>query len=212
MGMFYNKKGEGNSNMILFIATILVAAIAASALMQTAFSLQNKALLSAERSKEQISVATEVVQLYAEDGLATPGKAQQFYMRIRMKSGGNPIKLDDTFLGADFSEGSADLFSNKLDEDERNCTFGAGPDDSGFWTDPTTNQGNYSYVYLVKGNKFKDHYLHDGDVILVCFMAPYAIPEGYPVGIQFLPKPGTATFFETAMPDEIIKKRVYIYP
>jgi archaellin len=207
-----SKKAEGIGVMIMFLAAIIVAGIAASVLLSVARELNDKALLAGKRTKEKISVATEVLQMYGEDGTNPAGTLRNFYMRIRIVPGGNAIKLDDTFLGADFVEGSADLYPLRVNESERNCTPGPDSTNSGFWTDPTTNKGNYSYVYLVKGANWHDRYLTPGDVILVCFRAPYEIPESDPVGVQFLPKPGTATVFETATPDGILDVREFLYP
>lgn len=207
-----SKRAEGINQMILFLAAIIVAAIAASVLLNVARGLNDKALLAGRRTREQISVATEVLQMYAEDGTNPAGTLRNFYMRIRIVPGGNAIKLDDTFLGADFVDGSADLYPIRQNESGRNCTIGSSEADSGFWTNPATGKGNYSYMYLVKGSNWHDHYLTPGDVILVCFRAPYEIPQSSPLGIQFLPKPGTATIFETTTPDEILNTREYLYP
>lgn len=210
--MVGSKKGAGINYMILFLASLIVAGIAAHVLLESARGLNDRALLAGKRTKEKISVATEITQMYAEDGRNPPGTLRNFYMRIRLRAGGNPIKLDDTFLGADFEEGSSDLWAIKANESERNCTLGTDHTDSGFWTDTASGNGNFSYIYLIKGEQFHDRYLNSGDVILLCFRAPYDIPESSPVGVQFIPKPGTATVFETVTPDEILDVREYIYP
>ena len=207
-----NKKGDGGvSNLVLFIGVILVAAIASSVLVTTAVNLQNQALLSGQRAEEEILVAAKIVIMYGEDGTNPAGTLRNFYMKIRLLPGTIPIKLDDTFLGADFAESSVNLYAILQNESERNCTLGSGPNDSGFWTDSATKVGNFSYIYLAKSPSWKDRYLYPGDIIVVCFRAPYEIPESSPMGIQFIPKPGTAVVIETATPDEILKVREEIY-
>ncbi len=65
----HNKKADtGIGTLIVFIAMILVAAIAAGVLIQTATSLQNKALLTGMRSKNEVSTALSPIIVYGEYG------------------------------------------------------------------------------------------------------------------------------------------------
>lgn len=210
-----NKRGStGVGTLILLTAAILVAGIAALALLRTAMSLQGKALLSGTRTKEQISVATQIVYMWAEDGTdpSSLHKVDQFFFKVRLQPGGKRINLNSTFLGADFELASADLMYNGLGEERRNCTNNGNVSESDFWTDPVTEKGNFSAVHLVKGNHYHDGYVNEGDLVLICFMAPYEIGESKPFGLRFIPKPGVATTFESETPDVINKKRVEIFP
>jgi archaellin len=212
--MWASKKGEGTGKLILLIAAILVAAIAATTFISMSYSLQGQSLLSAERTKEQISVATKILHIYAEDGTA-PGNEHtidQFYLKLKLQPGGKEIKLNDTFIGADFELASADLRYVDLPPERRNCSNNGNIAESDFWTDPTTQKGNYSVIYSIEGHKYNDGYLNQGDVITVCFQAPYRIPESSHFGLRFVPKPGVATTFESETPDVINQKRVIIYP
>ena len=59
------KKGDiGIGTLIIFISMILVAAIAAGVLIQTATSLQNTALLTGERSRSQVSTYNKRISVY----------------------------------------------------------------------------------------------------------------------------------------------------
>jgi flagellin FlaB len=79
-----NRKAEmGIGTLIIFIAMILVAAIAAGVLIQTATSLQNKALLAGTRTKGQVSTAIQFLLVYAEDGSSPTKTVSDFFFKAK---------------------------------------------------------------------------------------------------------------------------------
>ncbi len=112
--LFSNKKAEqGISTLIIFISSIVVAAIAAGVLMQTATSLQNKALLTGERAKDQVSTGIEPVIVYAEDG--TDGILDAFFMKIKLSPGSDSIKFRNMLIGIDTATSSEDaIFGERV--------------------------------------------------------------------------------------------------
>ena len=67
--IFTNKKAEmGVGTLIVFIAMLLVAAIAAGVLIQTAGSLQEKSLSTGQQARAQISTNARVIEVSASDG------------------------------------------------------------------------------------------------------------------------------------------------
>jgi flagellin FlaB len=204
--MALGKKAEvGIGTLIIFIAMILVAAIAASVLIQTATSLQNKALLTGKRTESQISSATQVLLIYGEDG-STGNNVDQFFMKMKLIAGSESIRLNDTLIEFDLNNESADLDFYY----DGNCTYTGVPASSGFMT--TGSEGNFSVEYLVKSSDWRSGYIQRGDVIKLCFEAPRPIDADEDVQLRFIPKVGMPTIVETAMPDVINQKRVYIFP
>ncbi len=58
------KKGEmGVGTLIIFIAILLVAAVAAGVLLQTAGSLQEKSLSTGQQARSQISTHVDTVEV-----------------------------------------------------------------------------------------------------------------------------------------------------
>src|SRR6056297_3037703 len=92
------KKAEmGIGTLIIFIAMILVAAIAAGVLIQTATTLQNKALLTGERSKSQVSTSIRPMLVYAEDG-STNNDVSQFFLKMKLAPGSDPVRFVDMLM------------------------------------------------------------------------------------------------------------------
>lgn len=199
-----NKKAEmGIGTLIIFIAMILVAAIAASVLIQTATSLQNKALLTGKRTQGQISTATQVLLVYGEDGTTgSPKSLSDFFMKMKLAPGSDAIRLNDTLLEFDMADSSADLTYNMSAID---CVAGS------YDTDANGN-GNFSARYLIEGSEYRAGYIHRGDVVELCFKSPINVTSDEDISIRLIPKVGTPTTVETAVPEIVGQKRIYIFP
>ncbi len=91
------KKAEmGIGTLIIFIALLLVAAVAAGVLIQTSGSLQERALTTGDQAKSQIATNVRVVEVSATDG--QDGTLENFEEIIKLSPGSNPIKLSQTLL------------------------------------------------------------------------------------------------------------------
>ncbi len=197
-----NRAEMGIGTLIIFIAMILVAAIAAGVLLQTASSLQNKALLTGEKAKGQVSTDITPMILYGEDG--TTQVITQLFLKTTLAPGSDPVKLDELLLSIDMTNSTADLTY-------RNGTCELGNATSGFYTN-STGGGYYTVSYLLTADSHMDGYLQRGDIAEFCFAPPRAVQEGESIDIRLTPKVGTPTSITTAMPDVMTSKRVVIYP
>jgi flagellin-like protein len=87
------KRAEmGVGTLIVFIAMLLVAAVAAGVLIQTAGSLQERALSTGGQARSQISTNARVIEVSASDGRG--GNLTDFREIIKLSPGSDPIKLD----------------------------------------------------------------------------------------------------------------------
>jgi len=93
MKMAKSKRAEmGVGTLIVFIAMLLVAAVAAGVLIQTAGSLQEKSLSTGQQAKAQISTNARVIEVSASDG--RNGNLTDFQQIIKLSPGSDPIKLN----------------------------------------------------------------------------------------------------------------------
>ena len=112
--LFSSKKAEtAIGTLIIFIAMVIVAAIAAGVIIQTATSLQNKALITGEKAKQQVGTSLEPLLFYGEDG--TDGKLEAFYMKVKLSPGSDSIKLKNLLIDMAMSWDSSDaIYGEKI--------------------------------------------------------------------------------------------------
>ncbi len=195
----FNKRAEtGIGTLIVFIAMILVAAIAASVLIQTATSLQNKALLTGSRTKDQVTTGISVLMVYAEDG-STANSVESFFVKVKLSPGSDAIRLGETLVEIGLSDLASDLSYNS----SGNC---------GDLVNSFDNSTEFAVDYLVSGANNKVGYIKSGDIIKICMVAPRAVSVDEDLLIGISPKLGTPVVVETATPEVINTKRAYIFP
>jgi flagellin-like protein len=215
----YGKKAEtGIGTLIIFIAMILVAAIAAGVLIQTATSLQNKALLTGERTKGQVSTGMSTLLLYATNG--SDGSVEDFRQKMKLAPGSDPITMSDVLIEFDTETVNGDYIYSA-----DNCTRDMASDGTGdgYFYNSTHHNGTFTVRYLVRGPNSQDGYLVRGDIIMLCYSAPGVTTDGSAITssgigedtnvlINFVPKRGTPMVIETATPNIMTSERVYIFP
>lgn len=183
----------GVGTLIIFIAMLLVAAVAAGVLLQTAGSLQQKALTTGQASKAEISTNARVIEVSAVNG--QDGNVENFSMQMKLSPGSDPMKLEEvTFT---------------LNTDNTTTTLTYSGNDS-FVTN--SSQSTFGVTYLINGTNHVDGNLQRGDVVRLEFQAPRPIQEDEHIRLNFIPKIGTATLVEFNAPDVISTERVYLYP
>jgi archaeal flagellin FlaB len=91
------KRAEmGVGTLIIFIAMLLVAAVAAGVLIQTAGSLQEKSLATGQQARAQISTNSEVIEVSATDG--RDGNLTDFQQYMKLSPGSDSMKLEQVIF------------------------------------------------------------------------------------------------------------------
>ncbi len=196
--MVFNKsrKGaEGIGTLIIFIALILVAAVAAGVLIQTASSLQSKSLDVGRQSQEKITTDIEIVQVFVSDtsdGNITDN-VDTITMVVRLGSGSSPIKLEDLLARMDTQGGSQSL------------TYSG---------DDTFTNATYGIDYKINGSNHQNDYLNVGDLAEVSFIYESAsdIVEGETATIRLVAKNGAVKPVQMTTPSAMLDTITYLYP
>lgn len=198
------KAQSGVGTLIIFIAMVLVAAIAAAVLIQTASSLQNKALVTGEQSKGQISTHLEVISLSGSDGVNH--YLNNFTEVVKLSPGSESIKLDELVLTFDTPTITANLrYGGNVTELDNGTN-------SGYYTNGTLGMGNFTARYLQMGPEWVDGYIQRGDVIQFFFASPEDIDEDKHVRLNLIPKVGIPTPIDVVTPNVMVQKYVYLFP
>jgi archaeal flagellin FlaB len=193
-----NKKGEmGIGTLIIFIALLLVAAVAAGVLIQTTGSLQEKALTTGTQARSTISTNAVVVEVSAIDG--SGGNLTDFANIMKLAPGSDEIKLSEAIITFNTYDNTVTLIYDGIGT-------------TGYSSNATNQNGTFKVEYLQEGPNYRSGNLQRGDVIKVYYEAPAEVGEGEEVRINFIPKIGTPTLTEFVTPEVISTQRVYLYP
>jgi len=198
------KSGKGMMGigaLIIFIAIILIAAVAASVLITTGGSLQQKALITGTQTEEAIASGIEAMTVVASDASSTdpsgsPHRVGDFKVMVRLQSGSQGLNLNNTIITVDTETSSTSLTYNQ--------TIPA---------DGTTDStSRYIVYYVQKGTNQENGYLNRGDVAKIIFHLSPEISENQLVRIKMIPRVGTYTQIEFYTPDSMTQESVALWP
>lgn len=181
----------GVGTLIIFIALLLVAAVAAGVLIQTAGSLQQRALSTGNQATGQISTNAVALEVSAVDG--QDGLVDNFSLIMKLAPGSDPIKLEDV------------TFTVATKNTSQTLTYIGSVDTPG-------TQSNFGITYLQTGENNQNGTIVRGDVIELSFVSSRSIAESEDMRLNFIPKIGTPTLVRFSAPDVVSTERVYLYP
>jgi flagellin FlaB len=191
--MKMKNKGEmGVGTLIIFIAVILVAAVAAAVLISVAGSLQQRSLVTGGQAEEGVSTGAEAVSVMATNGTSDHA-IEAFEMLLRLQAGSEPMNLNNTVVVVDTSEISQNL-------DYKGTASGA------------YSSMQYGIEYVKSGPDFESGYLSRGDVIKVRFNVTGGVSENQKVRLKVIPRVGQSTMVEFTTPDVMTDYRVNLWP
>jgi len=189
----------GIGALIIFIAIILIAAVAASVLITTGGSLQQKALITGSQTEENIASGIEAMTVVALDASATdatPHRVGDFKVMLRLQSGSQGLNLNNTILTVDTETASHSLTYNQT----------IGNDGVAASTQA------YVVYYIQNGTNHENGYLNRGDVAKIIFKVDPEITENQLVRIKLIPRVGTYTQIEFYTPDSMTQESVSLWP
>jgi len=196
--MFRKKAEAGIGTLILFIALILVAAVAAGVLIQTSGSLQSKALATGSKTQTQVSTQLVVNLMWGENGSA--GNVSRVYAELKLAPGSDAIKLNDTLFEFVLSDSSVSLTNSGT---VAQCT-------------PAVIAGlganQFATEYLVQSTSYKADYVQQGDVIRICFNTPRTVLEAQSFRFLAIPRSGGITQINGRTPDVMASYQIPMFP
>ncbi|OIO66734.1 hypothetical protein AUJ68_00130 [Candidatus Woesearchaeota archaeon CG1_02_57_44] len=191
------KKAEmGMGTLIIFIAMILVAAVAASVLISTTGTLQNKALATGKATTQEVGTSLSAVEVYGEDG--SDQDLDYIYWTVKLASGSEELRFTDTLVSLNLKDQSSDYEYNQSIDCSNTAYMGAGL--------------NFGVKWQITGTNNKTGYLTKGDVVQVCLQSPRSVNESEDVKLTLVPMVGAPLVVDTATPDLMVDKRISLYP
>ena len=100
LSKFLNEdKGQvGIGTLIIFIAMILVAAVAAGVLLRTSGTLSTKATATGEQATSEVSTNVQVINVIGYSNEATPTNITSVILSTKLAAGSGDIDIDDLIL------------------------------------------------------------------------------------------------------------------
>ena len=192
--MSKNKKAaQGVGTLIIFIALVLVSAIAAAVLISSASSFQSKAFDVGRQAQEKITTAVDVVQVKVSDvsdGMID-ASTDSYAIRVRLASGSVPVKLEDITVTVDTESNSQVL--NYLN------------------AATTVNSFNVSYLTNA-GVADNSGYIMPGELVELNALAEATVEEQESVNIQILNKNGAPVPIGITTPTAMVQTSQSLYP
>jgi archaellin len=185
----------GVGTLIIFIALLLVAAVAAGVLIQTAGSLQQKALSTGTQATGQISTNAQIIEVSGTDGTSA---LVNFSAVAKLAPGSEPIELAAVTLSMGTKNSTVTYTYSGSAANAINAS--------------TNTTGTFGVTYLQTGTNNQAGVLVRGDVVRIDIASIRAITSGEDVRINFVPKTGSPTLVIFSVPDVISTQRVYLYP
>jgi flagellin-like protein len=184
-----NKGETGIGTLIIFISVVLVAAIAASVLLGTAGSLQQKALTTGKQTQQEVSSGIQVISVTAQNG--TDGSLDNFEILAKLSAGSDSLALNDTVISFDTKSTTQNLK---------------------FQTGSATSGTDFIVSYVKEGPDHLNNYLTVGDVVKIEFNSSSSIGQSQTVRTKIIPKHGVIVPVEFVTPDVLSTQRVNLYP
>jgi flagellin FlaB len=187
-----NRGEMGVGTLIIFIAVILVAAVAAAVLISVSGSLQQRSLATGQQAEEGVSTGAEAVSLMAING-SSDHKIEAFELLLRLQAGSDPMNLNSTVIVVDTADTSQNI-------DYAGVAGGA------------YASTKYGVEYVKSGPDYKSGYLSRGDIIKVRFNTTSGVGENKKVRLRVIPRVGQASVVEFSTPDVMKDYRVNVWP
>lgn len=147
-GVPRDEEGDmGIGTLIIFIALVLVAAVAASVIVSTAYVLQQQAQDTADQAIAEVSTGFRIVDIFGNRLNQTNNAIQIVFVKLGLMSGSSPINFEDVVIEID------DGFT------ETNLVFGL-----------TANMTNYNVSTLRDKEPINtpgEHFVTSGDLLMV---------------------------------------------
>jgi archaeal flagellin FlaB len=205
-----NSRGDASvGDLIIFIALILVGAIAAGVLIYTTQSTQQAALATAEESENELLRSAFIQEINGVDGLDS--SVENLSVTIRLIGGSQPLAFRDVLV--EIAKSDYDAYYRYLPplNSTDYCATSITPQPCS-QTAPQEGAGLYTIEYIKTTSKTLDGVLSSGDTVRVYVpLASPIRPEEW-IRVTVFPSQGQKQHIEVHASDQFNSPIVYLYP
>jgi flagellin FlaB len=183
----------GIGMLIIFIAVIVVSAVAAAVLIGAGGSLEQRSIATMKGTEAEVASGLTMYSIVGSDG-SDDGAIENFEMLVRARPGSDPVNLNTTVITID----GRTFFQNLI------------YDHSGSSAPQT---GKYAVYYLRRGGSSSlPGYISVGDSAVINVTLSNAIGHDEKIVIQIIPAQGNIKRLGFTTPSVMIDKRVFLFP
>lgn len=185
----------GIGTLIIFIAMVLVAAVAASVLISTAFNLQQQALRTGQEAIHEVSSSFLVHDRYGLTDEATNSEIETIKLKIGLAAGANGQDFNQTVVQIMGADGEVNLLAadDPGGENADGTHYG--------WESIIKQEGEENSQYIESGDLYE--ITLDVDATDIGSLGAQARLD-----IQIIPKHGTPTYIQLVTPATITSRYV----
>ena len=179
----------GIGMLIVFIAVIVVSAVAAAVLIGAGGSLEQRSLATMKGTEQEVASGLSVYSIIGSDG-SIDGTLNNLEMLVRLRPGSDPISLNSTVITID-SRASFQTLR---------------------YLESIGGSGNYSVYYLRRGGSALSGYINTGDSAVINISLSTPIGPDEKLMIQIIPAQGGVRRIGFTTPNVLVDKRVFLFP
>ncbi len=205
----------GVGTLIIFIAMVLVAAVAASVLIDTANQLQQQAQRTGDEAIREVSSSFQVQDAYGvnySSGAftnAADGEIEEINMKIGLAAGANPQDLNQTIIQVQTDDWEINLKAQNSEYVD-GASGGAPTSQSYAWEQVIIQEDDTNDPFVSSGDLYKIKIdltaISNGNTDIDAEDARLGTQDS--VDINIIPKHGTPTYEELVTPSTITTKMV----
>lgn len=182
-----NRKAQvGIGTLIIFIAMILVAAVAAGVLLRTSGSLQTKATATGEQATAEVATALKISDVILEVDTTDAANVTAIRLTTRLAAGSDEINYDDIIVAFQSGDNYVSGIEYSSTEDNNLTQFN---------------------VTVLKGND--DTVLESGEIVEIKLITQneYNVSEDANFRVTLTPEAGQSVTVEKNTPKSMTKSR-----
>lgn len=178
----------GIGMLIIFIAIIVVSAVAAAVLIGSGGSLEQRSVTAMKGTEQEIATGLNVYSIIGSDG-SDDGYIENLEMLVRLRPGSDPVNLNTTVITIDGRTSYQSL------------TYST-----------AAGSGYYSVYYLRRSSSPLDGYLNLGDSAVVNISLANTIGADEKLVIQIIPSQGSVRRIGFTTPSALLDRRIFLFP
>jgi archaeal flagellin FlaB len=185
----HNRGTTGIGMLIIFIAVIVVSAVAAAVLIGAGGSLEQRSLSTMKGTEQEVASGLSIYSIIGSDG-SVDGTLNNLEMLVKLRPGSDPVSLNSTVITIDGRISSQMLR----------------------YTDGTATAGEYTVYYLRRGGSALPGYINLGDSAVINISLTTPIGPDEKLVIQIIPAQGGVRRIGFTTPNVVVDKRVFLFP